>query len=118
MGRCSGHLRRPAVLADHVVSPALSAPDLAIQPLGQHIDADKHRQIGDPHVREVKLGVVDQHKAAIADRAVDQGPAQWSSDLVQAKPAMELCFRLGPALLLGAIPHGPIDGEAHKNQLS
>lgn len=66
---------------------ALSRPELAIQPLGQHIDPDKHRQIGDPHVREIELCVVDQHKPAVADRAIDQGPAQWSGDPVQASSA-------------------------------
>jgi predicted kinase len=32
-----------------------SAPDPAIQPLGQEIDPNKHRQIGDPHVGEVEI---------------------------------------------------------------
>ena len=70
-----------------------SAPNLAIEPLGEHIDPDEHRQIGDPHVREVKLSVVDQHQPAVADRAIDQGPAQWSCDLVQVEEAW--CFDSG-----------------------
>ena len=63
----------------------LSAANLAIQPLGQQVDPDEHRQIGDPHVREVKVCVVDQHQTAIADCAINQGPAQWSDDFVQVE---------------------------------
>ncbi len=35
--------------------PRLSAPKLLIQPLRDHIDTDKHRQIGNPHVGKVQL---------------------------------------------------------------
>lgn len=35
--------------------PGLSAPELAIQPLGQHINANKHWQIGNPHVWQIQL---------------------------------------------------------------
>ena len=35
--------------------PGQSAPELAIQPLGQHINANKHWQIGNPHVWQIQL---------------------------------------------------------------
>ena len=52
----------PATLAPRIrslVTIDQSAPklltDLAIQPLGEDIHPNKHRQIGDPHVGQVEL---------------------------------------------------------------
>ena len=54
---------------------------LSVQPLGQHIDRHKHRQIDDPHIGEIELWVVDQDQSAVTDCAIDQGSAQWCGEI-------------------------------------
>ena len=55
----SRELRPSPRRIQYLVTTGQSSPklvtDLAIQPLGEHINPNKHRQIGDPHVGQVEL---------------------------------------------------------------
>ena len=49
-----------------------SLPNLFVEPLGGHIHAEEHRQIGNPHIGQIQLGVVNHNQPCIADEAIDQ----------------------------------------------
>ena len=83
MGRCSCHLRRPALLADHVVSPALAAAgevlavgdQALVEVTGEHRDAVHARVVSEPVTGHADLAAAGLEQGALIEvgPVFDQG---------------------------------------------